>query len=61
LTCIAKAPHSAALNESLCHFNIARLQHGVPLEEFVDAFVYTRFEPNGIVIGNLYQDDNLAN
>jgi ribonucleoside-diphosphate reductase alpha chain len=24
----------------------------VPLEEFVDAFVYTRFEPNGIVIGN---------
>jgi len=28
------------------------LQHGVPLDEFVDAFVYTRFEPNGIVIGN---------
>lgn len=28
------------------------LQHGVPLEEFIDAFVYTRFEPNGIVIGN---------
>ena len=28
------------------------LQHGVPLDEFVDAFVYTRFEPNGIVVGN---------
>ncbi len=28
------------------------LQHGVPLDEFVDAFVYTRFEPNGVVIGN---------
>ncbi|MBN8568098.1 MAG: vitamin B12-dependent ribonucleotide reductase [Ignavibacteria bacterium] len=28
------------------------LQHGVPLDEFVDAFVYTRFEPNGIVMGN---------
>jgi len=28
------------------------LQHGVPLEEFVDAFVFTRFEPNGMVIGN---------
>lgn len=28
------------------------LQHGVPLEEFIDAFVYTRFEPNGIVAGN---------
>jgi len=28
------------------------LQHGVPLEEFVDAFVFTRFEPNGRVRGN---------
>ena len=25
------------------------LQHGVPLERFVDAFVFTRFEPNGPV------------
>jgi ribonucleoside-diphosphate reductase alpha chain len=28
------------------------LQHGVPLEEFVDAFVFTRFEPSGMVTGN---------
>lgn len=28
------------------------LQHGVPLEEFVDAFVFTRFEPSGMVMGN---------
>ncbi|MHB8580389.1 MAG: vitamin B12-dependent ribonucleotide reductase [Ignavibacteriaceae bacterium] len=28
------------------------LQHGVPLEEFIDAFVFTRFEPSGIVAGN---------
>jgi ribonucleoside-diphosphate reductase alpha chain len=28
------------------------LQHGVPLEEFTEAFVFTRFEPNGIVEGN---------
>jgi ribonucleoside-diphosphate reductase alpha chain len=28
------------------------LQHGVPLDEFVDAFIFTRFEPNGIVQGN---------
>jgi len=28
------------------------LQHGVPLEEFVDAFVFTRFEPNGVTAGN---------
>jgi ribonucleoside-diphosphate reductase alpha chain len=28
------------------------LQYGVPLEEFVDAFVFTRFEPAGEVTGN---------
>jgi ribonucleoside-diphosphate reductase alpha chain len=28
------------------------LQHGVPLEEFIDAFIFTRFEPNGVVQGN---------
>lgn len=31
------------------------LQYGVPLEEFVDAFTFTKFEPNGMVIGH----DNL--
>jgi ribonucleotide reductase alpha subunit len=30
------------------------LQHGVPLEEYVDAFTFTRFEPNGVVQGNPY-------
>lgn len=28
------------------------LQYGVPLEEFVEAFVFTRFEPNGVVSGH---------
>ncbi len=28
------------------------LQYGVPLDEFVDAFTFTRFEPAGLVIGN---------
>ncbi|PIQ99307.1 MAG: ribonucleoside-diphosphate reductase, adenosylcobalamin-dependent [Nitrospinae bacterium CG11_big_fil_rev_8_21_14_0_20_45_15] len=28
------------------------LQYGVPLEEFVDSFIFTRFEPNGFVSGN---------
>jgi ribonucleoside-diphosphate reductase alpha chain len=28
------------------------LQYGVPLEEYVDAFVFTRFEPAGDVTGN---------
>ncbi len=28
------------------------LQHGVPLEEFVDAFTFTKFEPSGMVNGS---------
>jgi ribonucleoside-diphosphate reductase alpha chain len=28
------------------------LQHGVPLEEFVEAFTFFKFEPNGMVSGN---------
>jgi len=28
------------------------LQYGVPLDEFVEAFTFTRFEPSGIVEGN---------
>jgi ribonucleotide reductase alpha subunit len=28
------------------------LQYGVPLEEFIDAFTFTRFEPAGLVQGN---------
>ncbi|MEO0637986.1 MAG: vitamin B12-dependent ribonucleotide reductase, partial [Pseudomonadota bacterium] len=28
------------------------LQYGVPLEEYVDAFTFTRFEPAGMVTGN---------
>ncbi len=28
------------------------LQYGVPLEEFVDSFTFTRFEPAGMVIGH---------
>jgi ribonucleoside-diphosphate reductase alpha chain len=28
------------------------LQYGVPLEEYIDAFTFTRFEPNGMVQGH---------
>ena len=28
------------------------LQYGVPLDEYVDAFTFTRFEPAGLVQGN---------
>jgi ribonucleoside-diphosphate reductase alpha chain len=30
------------------------LQYGVPLEEYIDAFTYSRFEPNGPVQGHDY-------
>ncbi|MGE0274105.1 MAG: vitamin B12-dependent ribonucleotide reductase [Nitrospiraceae bacterium] len=42
----------AAFRSLMNNFAIAislGLQHGVPLEEFVEAFVFTRFEPNGPV------------
>jgi ribonucleoside-diphosphate reductase alpha chain len=45
----------AAFRSLLNSFAIAvslGLQYGVPLEEYVDAFVFTRFEPNGIVSGH---------
>jgi ribonucleoside-diphosphate reductase alpha chain len=45
----------AAFRSLMNNFAIAislGLQYGVPLEEFVEAFVFTRFEPNGIVMGN---------
>ena len=45
----------AAFRSLMNNFAIAisvGLQYGVPLEEFVDAFTFTRFEPAGLVIGN---------
>ncbi|MBL8771286.1 MAG: ribonucleotide reductase [Phenylobacterium sp.] len=45
----------AAFRSLMNNFAIAisiGLQYGVPLDEFVDAFVFTRFEPAGEVKGN---------
>jgi ribonucleoside-diphosphate reductase alpha chain len=45
----------AAFRSLMNNFAIAisiGLQYGVPLEEFVEAFTFTRFEPNGMVEGN---------
>ena len=45
----------AAFRSLMNNFAIAisiGLQYGVPLEEFVEAFTFTRFEPQGIVEGN---------
>ena len=45
----------AAFRSLMNNFAIAvslGLQYGVPLEEFVEAFIFTRFEPHGLVQGN---------
>jgi ribonucleoside-diphosphate reductase alpha chain len=47
----------AAFRSLLNSFAIAvslGLQYGVPLEEYVDAFTFSRFEPNGTVQGHDY-------
>ena len=47
----------AAFRSILNSFAIAvslGLQYGVPLEEYIDAFTFTRFEPNGVVQGHDY-------
>jgi ribonucleoside-diphosphate reductase alpha chain len=50
----------ATLRSLMNCFSIAvslGLQYGVPLEEFVEKFTFTRFEPAGIVVGH----DNIKN
>ena len=45
----------AAFRSLMNNFAIAvsiGLQYGVPLEEFVEAYTFTRFEPQGMVTGN---------
>ena len=45
----------AAFRAMMNNFAIAislGLQYGVPLEEYVEAFTFTKFEPAGIVMGN---------
>ncbi len=52
---IDTSKESAGLRAVLNNFAVAislGLKHGVPLETFVDAFTFTRFEPAGCVVGN---------
>ncbi len=47
----------AAFRSILNSFAIAvslGLQYGVPLDEYIDAFTFTKFEPNGVVQGHDY-------
>jgi ribonucleoside-diphosphate reductase alpha chain len=51
-----ETPAVRALMEALAHAVSLGLQHGVKLDEFVDAFALTRFAPAGVVEG----DPNVA-
>ncbi len=51
-TCTRKAPPFRSLMNNFAIAISVGLQYGVPLEEFVEAFTFTRFEPAGLVIGN---------
>lgn len=45
------APFRSLINNFAIAISLG-LQYGVPLEEFVEAFIFTRFDPSGIVEGN---------
>ena len=47
------AAFRSLLNSFAISVSIA-LQYGVPLDEYIDAFTFTRFEPNGMVQGHEY-------
>ena len=50
-----RSKEGAAFRSLMNNFAIAisiGLQYGVPLEEFVEAYTFTRFEPSGLVEGN---------
>ena len=52
---ISMSKDGAAFRSLMNCFAIAvsiGLQHGVPLSAYVDSFVFTKFEPNGIVTGH---------
>ena len=52
---ISMSKDGAAFRSLMNCFAIAvsiGLQHGVPLEPYVDSFTFTKFEPNGLVTGN---------
>ena len=52
---VSMAKEGAAFGALMNCFAIAisiGLQHGVPLEAFVNSFIFQKFEPNGVVTGN---------
>ncbi len=51
-TCTKRAPAFRSLMNCFAIAVSVGLQYGVPLEEFVDSFVFTKFEPTGMVQGN---------
>ena len=51
-TCTKRALAFRAMMNNFAIAVSVGLQYGVPLEEFVDAFTFTKFEPAGLVQGN---------
>ena len=51
IDCMEAAAFRSLMNNFAIAISVG-LQYGVPLEEYVDAFVFTRFEPAGFVQGN---------
>jgi ribonucleoside-diphosphate reductase alpha chain len=51
-TCMKEGAAFRSLMNNFAIAILVGLQYGVPLEEFVDAFTFTRFEPAGLVQGN---------
>ena len=51
-TCTRKARRCARFINNFAIAVSLGLQYGVPLDEYVDAFTFTRFEPSGPVQGN---------
>ena len=49
---VRDGPAQRGLMDAFSHAVSIGLQHGVPLEAFVEAFAYTRFGPNGAVEGD---------
>ena len=51
LICTRRCCFRSLMNNFAISISIG-LQYGVPLDEFVEAFTYTKFEPSGLVKGN---------
>jgi len=52
ISLVRESANGRAMMEAFCHSVSLGLQHGVPLDAYVEAFAYTRFGPGGPVEGD---------